>query len=109
MLLENCEVCSEGTLGFPAATHGTTLFSLELGDWMRVLFLDFRYLSVSTRGIRPLYNSSDAIEACEGCKEDWCDVCVAWEGVFSSIVILSCDNIQKNLCRRLNRFSADNL
>ena len=76
MLLETCEVCSEGALKFPAATHGTTLFSLELGEGMRVLFLDFRYRSVSTSGTRPLYSSSDAMDACEAVKRT-CATCVS--------------------------------
>ena len=85
MLLENCEVCSEGIFWFPRLTHGTTLFSLELGDCMRVLFRDFRYRSVSASGTRPLYNSSDAIEMTEGCTEDACDGGVAEDEFTSSI------------------------
>ena len=87
MLLENCEVRSEGPLRFPEATHGTALFSLELGDGIRVLFFDFRYLSVSTRGTRPLYSSSDAIDASEGRAVDGCDEGAASEGLFASIVL----------------------
>ena len=108
MLLENCEVCSEGVRRVPEVTHGTTLFSLELGDWMRVPLRDFRYRSVSTRGIRPRYSSSDAIETSEGRTDDGCDGGVAGEVLFASI-ISSCDILQIKLCRRLNFFSADNL
>ena len=100
MLLENCEVCSEGICWFPRLTHCTTLFSLELGDCMRVLFRDFRYRSVSTSGIRPLYNSSDAIEMTEGRTEDACDGCVAEDEFISSIL-----NVLGTCCkfsRRLN-------
>ena len=52
---------------------------------MRVLFRDFRYRSVSTSGIRPLYNSSDAIEMAEGRTEDACDGGVAEDEFISSI------------------------